>query len=96
MEMSKWWLHNAKDFVAFNADDKLRIEDLTGCIPLLLVPFLGHPGKTLESLEPQIWADASAKQQKTFKLSGTFHAFSPVPQVNRYPQALQVLQVCKF
>jgi hypothetical protein len=24
---------------------------------------------------------ASAKQQKTFKLSGTFQAFSPVPQV---------------
>ncbi|KIM74047.1 hypothetical protein PILCRDRAFT_14771 [Piloderma croceum F 1598] len=35
---------------------------------------------------------SSAKRQKTFKLSGTFRAFSPVPQVNRYPQALQVLQ----
>jgi hypothetical protein len=57
MEMSKWWLHNTKDLMAFNADDKLHIEDLTGCIPLLLVPFLGHLGKTLESLEPQIWAD---------------------------------------
>ena len=38
----------------------------------------------------------SAKQQKTFELAGTFQAFSPVPQVNRYLQSLQVLQVYKF
>jgi len=53
--MSHWWLRNAKDFAAFSDDDKLRVEDLTGCIPLLLEPFLGNSGKNLEALEPGVW-----------------------------------------
>jgi hypothetical protein len=54
--MSHWWSQFASDFVAFSETDKQRIEDLvTGCIPLLLEPFLGKPGKSLESLEPDVW-----------------------------------------
>jgi len=53
--MSHWWLHNAKDFAAFSDDDKLRVKDLTGCIPLLLEPFLGKSGMNLDALEPGIW-----------------------------------------
>jgi hypothetical protein len=53
--MSYWWSHHAEEFVAFSDDDKLRVEDLTGCIPLLLDPFLGHSGKSLEALEPEVW-----------------------------------------
>jgi hypothetical protein len=55
MEMSEWWLRFPSDFEAFDELDKQRIEDLTGCIPLLLEPFLRHPGQNLDSLEPQIW-----------------------------------------
>ncbi len=51
--MSSWWKHH--DFAAFSNAYKQRVEDLTGCIPLLLNPFVMHNEKTLESLEPQIW-----------------------------------------
>ena len=53
--MQFWWKHH--DFKAFSHADKARVEDLTGCIPLLLNPFVMHSTKTLESLEPQIWND---------------------------------------
>src|ERR1700722_3268325 len=53
--MSLWWSRHAKDFSGFSQMEKYKIEDLTGCIPLLLRPFLGHHGKTLSSLEPKIW-----------------------------------------
>jgi len=64
--MSHWWLRNAKDFTAFSDDDKLRVEDLTGCIPLLLEPFFGHSGMNLEALELGVWnAEALASEFKT-------------------------------
>jgi hypothetical protein len=53
--MSSWWKHH--DFTAFSNADKQRVEDLTGCIPLLLTPFVIHHKQTLKSLEPQIWGD---------------------------------------
>ena len=53
--MSCWWSRFALDFAAFSETEKQRIEDLTGCIPLLLEPFLGKKDKSLESLEPGIW-----------------------------------------
>jgi len=53
--MSCWWEYHG--FTAFSDADKQRIEDLTGCIPLLLNPFLEHHDKPLKSLEPQIWND---------------------------------------
>jgi hypothetical protein len=64
--MSHWWSHKAKDFAAFSDDDKLRVEDLTGCIPLLLEPFLGHSGMNLDALEPGVWnKDVLASVVKT-------------------------------
>jgi len=51
--MSFWWKHH--NFAAFSDEDKQRVEDLTGCIPLLLKPFVVEHEKTLESLEPGIW-----------------------------------------
>ena len=64
--MSCWWKRH--DFTAFTLADKQRVEDLTGCIPLLLgpQPIRGAPlpntrilrvYQTLESLEPEIWKD---------------------------------------
>jgi hypothetical protein len=55
--MSRWWSRFTSDFTAYSETDKQRVEDLTGCIPFLLEPFLGNPGKSLESLEPEIWDD---------------------------------------
>jgi hypothetical protein len=37
--MSSWWSLFALNFAAFSQTEKQQIEDLTGCIPLLLMPF---------------------------------------------------------
>ena len=50
-----WWKYHG--FTAFSDEEKQRVEDLTGRIPLLLNPFVMHPEKTLEFLEPKIWID---------------------------------------
>ena len=57
--MHHWW--TAREGTPFSEDDKQRIEDLTGCIPLLLKPFLRHPGGSLMSLEPDVWEDGELK-----------------------------------
>jgi hypothetical protein len=41
LEISHWWSRHAQDFAAFTQAEKQRVEDLTGCIPLLLAQFLG-------------------------------------------------------
>ena len=43
--------------MAFSDADKRKVENLTGCIPLLLNPYVMHHEKTLEDLEPNIWMD---------------------------------------
>jgi len=53
--MACWWKYHG--FTAFSNEEKQRVEDLTGRIPLLLNPFVMHHEKTLEFLEPQIWRD---------------------------------------
>ena len=55
--MVEWWKHHHLRFADFSEADKQRVEDLTGCIPLLLEPFVRSKGKTLDDLEPQIWED---------------------------------------
>ncbi|KIM41747.1 hypothetical protein M413DRAFT_27332 [Hebeloma cylindrosporum] len=54
-EMSFWWKHHAPLFTKFTVADKQRIEDLTGCLPVLLETFVAHPGDPLAALEPGIW-----------------------------------------
>jgi hypothetical protein len=86
--MSCWWLHHNPHFTYFYTADKHRIEDLTGCIPLLLKPFLMHSGKSLQSLEPLIWEDkllASVRMdtidfalKKRFGLEQTTYVCFPV------------------
>ncbi len=53
--MACWWKYH--EFKAFSDADKERVEDLTGCIPLLLTPFMRYSDKALESIEPHIWDD---------------------------------------
>jgi hypothetical protein len=55
--MAQWWQHN-EGFLVMDLPDKQRIEDLTGCIPLLLTPFISKAGKDLNQLEPAIWEDS--------------------------------------
>jgi len=35
--------------------DKIRVQDLTGCIPLLLRPFLAWNGQDYRAVEENIW-----------------------------------------
>jgi hypothetical protein len=58
-------LRHAEHFKNFTVLEKQKIEDLTGCIPLLLGPFLGHSGKSLADLEPEIWHDAQPLREVT-------------------------------
>ena len=55
--MIQWWQHHAQQFMLFNDTDKQQVEDLTGCIPLLLDAFVRRGGKTLDDLEPEVWED---------------------------------------
>jgi hypothetical protein len=73
LEMEHWWLRHVGDFEAFSPADKKRVEDLTGCIPLLLRPFLGHAGKTLASLETHIWDDTTLADVGKNTLSHAYH-----------------------
>jgi hypothetical protein len=34
---------------------KIRVHDLTGCIPILLRPFLGQDGQDYDSVKDKIW-----------------------------------------
>jgi len=61
--MACWWQYHG--FTAFSDEEKQRVEDLTGRIPLLLNPFVMHHERTLESLEPQIWMDEALESVRT-------------------------------
>ena len=61
--MACWWKHH--DITAFSDEEKQMVEDLTGCIPLLLIPFMRCNDKTLDFLEPQIWMDPILESVRT-------------------------------
>jgi hypothetical protein len=56
-EMKAWWKHHTRYFTRFSTFDRQQVEDLTGCIPLLLRPFVKRSSMTLDALEPTIWND---------------------------------------
>jgi hypothetical protein len=54
--MKAWWQHHQSKTPHFETDaDKMRVEDLTGCIPLLLRPFLKWGGRSFCEVENEIW-----------------------------------------
>jgi hypothetical protein len=50
-EMKQWWIHHKNKVPIF--DDKARIEDLTGRIPLLLHPLLHFAKKPFHEIEQE-------------------------------------------
>ena len=54
-EMAQWWIHHDKDVPIFRDKEKARVEDLTGCIPLLLRPLLQFSGKQFHEIEQEFW-----------------------------------------
>lgn len=53
--MKQWWIHREKKVPTFKADDKARVEDLTGGIPLLLRPLLDFAEKPFHEIEQKFW-----------------------------------------
>src|SRR4051794_35893685 len=57
-EMKEWWRHHRSKIPNFENDaDWTRIEDLTGCIPLLLRPLLKWHGKNFCEVKKNICMD---------------------------------------
>jgi len=38
--MKQWWIHHKENIPILEGNEKAELEDLTGCIPLLLCPLL--------------------------------------------------------
>ena len=54
--MKEWWLHHRTQVPNFEDEsERIRVQDLTGCIPLLLRPFLGWNGQDYRAVEENIW-----------------------------------------
>jgi hypothetical protein len=53
--MKQWWIHHKERVPIFGGDDKARVEDLTGRIPLLLRPLLDFAGKLFHGIEQEFW-----------------------------------------
>ena len=49
--MKQWWCHHRGKVPIFEHDDKARVEDLTGRIPLLLRPLLNFAKKPFHDIE---------------------------------------------
>jgi hypothetical protein len=53
--MKQWWCHHRGKVPIFEDDDKARVEDLTGRIPLLLRPLLNFAKKPFHDIEREFW-----------------------------------------
>ena len=49
--MQIWYMHNKERLPIMDDDEKAFIEDLTGCVPLLLNPLLEFGGKLFHDVE---------------------------------------------
>jgi hypothetical protein len=54
-EMKQWWIHHKGKVPIFGGNNKARVEDLTGCIPLLLRPLLDFTKKLCHNIEQKYW-----------------------------------------
>jgi hypothetical protein len=54
-EMKQWWIHHRGKVPIFEDDEKARVEDLTGRIPLLLRPLLDFAEKPFHDIEQKFW-----------------------------------------
>ena len=54
--MEQWWIHHQGELPIFEyKSDKDRVEDLTGCIPLLLRPLLEWKDQDFCKIEQKFW-----------------------------------------
>jgi hypothetical protein len=53
--MKQWWIHHKEKVPIFGGDDKARVEDLTGRIPLLLRPLLHFAEKPFHEIDQEFW-----------------------------------------
>jgi len=54
--MKWWWFHHKAKAPIVKDDDKARVEDLTGRIPLLVRPLLEWASKPFHDIEEKFWA----------------------------------------
>jgi hypothetical protein len=73
--MQQWWLHyqNQGSLPKLTDDEKKDVEDLTGCIPLLLRAILGYSGKNFKDVESEFLSNKelsdATEQLKSFEES---------------------------
>jgi hypothetical protein len=69
--MKQWWTNHEKKTPILADDDKARVEDFTGRIPLLLRPLLHFAEKPFDEIEKEFWAhrDLSAVRQNVVAFS---------------------------
>jgi len=73
VEMKWWRVHHEAQVPTCDDVDKARVEDLTGCIPLLLRPLLRFGGKSFCEVEQDLWAhaDLAVIRDNVSKFAGT-------------------------
>lgn len=49
--MQQWWKHYQGVLPTLTDGDRKEVEDITGCIPLLLRALLRYPGRDFKSVE---------------------------------------------
>ena len=56
-EMKHWWIYHKEKLPIFGSNDldKAKVQDLTGCISLLLCPLLDFTGKQFHNIEQEFW-----------------------------------------
>ncbi|KAH8115699.1 hypothetical protein DFH11DRAFT_1688376 [Phellopilus nigrolimitatus] len=68
-EMSWWWKHNSKNLPSVKADERRSIEELTGCVPLLLRPLLRLKERQFSDAKEQFLASKELVSVRTGVIS---------------------------
>ena len=65
-ETTKWWYHYEPMLPTFkDKTDKMKVLDMTGCIPLFLQPLLGFGYSDFHYMEKRFWAHSDFSQVRT-------------------------------
>ena len=79
--MEKWWTHQ-NDLPKLDADEKQRVEDITGSIPLLLHSLIGL-GKNFKDVEPT-FLNAPELQAVTRNVALYMQSYYNMNNMNRW------------
>ena len=65
-ETTEWWHHYEATLPTFKDEtDKMKVLDMTGCIPLFLQPLLGFGHSDFCHMEERFWAHSDFSQVRT-------------------------------